>query len=306
MNCKWTKCTRILAAIFSRLLFGLHGSVMVLLVVAYMDDFTYWLLLTGVLLLFIEMIVTLKMTKRGEWKWFSPMVFIYLCTIIPSIFVLEIDNLEFRLNATNHNISNCIENEYKEYSEEVQSVEEVTILVLIIGRWLMPRGKMSRDQLAQLLLIYLALGADILDILQLMKEPSVNTNKSITVVGLCLFTWAVMQFTIVLTQTLSTSSVDTETDGRFDSPSKAKNCILSVCCTSEVWSVMITVFMQDGPFLIYRLYLVTREGVFSDSMTFFICKNILAVIIQVYRVVVFLCKENRKIKKLKQSHITLE
>ncbi|XP_056399625.1 transmembrane protein 26-like [Hyla sarda] len=301
MKCK---CVRILAAIFSRLLFSLHEVIMVALAVEDTKDYTYWFLLLGVLLLFIEMIVTLKMTKHGEWKWFSPMVFIYLCTIIPTIFVIELDNLQVLMNVTNLTVPECTKTVYKENSEMVQGSEELTILVLIIGRWLMPRGKMSRDQLAQLLLMYLALGADILDILQLIKEPSVKSNKTVTVVGLCLFTWAVLQFTIVLTQTWS-SPPDTEVDRKFQSSAKVKNYILSVCCSSEVWSVIITVGMQDGPFLIYRLYLVTREGVFSDSMTFFICKNILSVIIQIYRVVVFFCKEHRKRKKFNQSDINL-
>lgn len=303
MKCK---CMKIPAAIFSRLLFALHGAIMVRLVVMYTEDDNYWILVSGILLLFIEIIVTLKMTKHGEWKWFSPMVFLYLCTVIPSVFVMELFSLELRKNITNLTNPECTENDYKEYSTEVQGMEELTILVLIIGRWLMPRGKMNRDQLAQLLLLYLALGADILDILELIKEPSVKTNTTITVVGLCLFTWAVMQFTLILTQSMSSSSLDTEVDGQFQSSSGVKNCILSLCCTSEVWSVMATVGMQDGPFLIYRLYLVTREGVFNESMVFFICKNILAVIIQVYRIVVFLCNENRKRKKFKEYHINLE
>ncbi|KAM3920927.1 transmembrane protein 26-like [Leptodactylus fuscus] len=301
------KCLKILAAICSRILFALHGLLMVYLMVELKQDDFYWSLLAGVVLLFVEMIVTLKMTKNGEWKWFSPMVFLYLCTVIPSIFVMELAYQEFRMNIDHINITSlgCTEINCKEITTEVQGAEELTILVLILGRWMMPRGKMSRDQLAQLLLLYLALGADMLDILELMKEPSVKTNTTITVVGLCLFSWAIMQFTLILTQTLSSSSEDPEVGERGYSSSGVKNCVMTLCCTSEVWSVLITVLMQDGPFLVYRLYLVTREGVFNESMVFFICKNILSVIIQLYRVVVFLCNENRKRKRFKETHINL-
>ncbi|XP_075697063.1 transmembrane protein 26-like [Rhinoderma darwinii] len=295
------KCWKILSATFSRLFFALHGTIMVFLAAHVKKDFSYLFLLIGIVLLFVEMSVTLQMTEHGEWKWFSPVVFIYLCSVIPSLFVMELEYLRYRTNKSDDiNISkttgaHCTKND-NNYSRIVQSVEECTILVLIIGRWLMPRGKMNRDQLAQLLLTYLALGADILDILELMKEPSVKTNKTITVVGLCLFTWAVMQFTLVLTQPLPTSSPGTEENEQLQSESDINTCVLSLCCTDEVLSVMIAVGMQDGPFLIYRLYLVTREGVFNDSMTFFICKNFLSVIIQVYRVVVFLCNKNHKSK----------
>ncbi|XP_073441512.1 transmembrane protein 26-like [Dendrobates tinctorius] len=299
------KCLKILAAIFSRLLFALHGFIMVALAVILTSDYYYWILLCGIILLFMEMIVTLKLTKNGEWKWFSPMVFLYLCTVIPSVFVMEFTNLKIRMNVTVTN-TELEEIDFKDFPKLVQGMEELIILVLIIGRWLMPRGKMSRDQLAQLLLMYLALGADILDILELMKEPSVKTNETITVVGLCLFSWAIMQFTLVLTQSLSFPSPDAEVYGQLRSSSAVKNCATSICCTTEVWSVLIAVGMQDGPFLIYRLYLVTREGVFNDSMMFFISKNILSVIIQVYRVGVFLGNQNRKRKKMKQSHVNLE
>ncbi|CAN2388225.1 Transmembrane protein 26-like [Pristimantis euphronides] len=299
MRCQ---CMKILEAIFSRLLFAVHGMFMVAVMISYTDNMYYIILLSGVGLLFIEMIVTLKVTKSGEWKWFSPMVFLYLCTIVPSFFVIELHGLEVRMNVTNQTNSECSESEYQKFSKEVQSVEELTILVLIIGRWLMPRGKMNRDQLAQLLLIYLALGADMLDILELMKEPSVKTNKSVTVIGLCLFTWALMQFTIVLIQTVPSSSIEKVDNERPQSSTEVKKCVL-YCFASEVANLMISVVMQDGPFLIYRLYLVTREGVFNDSMIFFISKNILAVAIQVYRAVVFLCNENQKRKK--QSQINL-
>ncbi|XP_066428799.1 transmembrane protein 26-like [Eleutherodactylus coqui] len=304
MKCQ---CRKILGAFYSRLLFFLHGIIMVALTVHYTEDKTYLVLFSGIVLLFIEMIVTLKMTRHGEWKWFSPMVFLYLCSVVPSIFVMELKSLEFRKNITNLTNSECKESDYKKLSTEMQSAEELTILVLILARWMMPRGKMSRDQLAQLLMIYLALGADILDILELMKEPSIKTSQTIAVVGLCLFTLAVLQFTIVLTQTSSYSPPETEDteQSRSSSDERVKSCILN-CCTSEVSNMMTSVVMQDGPFLIYRLYLVAREDVFADSITFFICKNILAVIIQVYRAVVYICDENKKRKKLKQAHVNLE
>ncbi|XP_069597491.1 transmembrane protein 26-like [Ranitomeya imitator] len=299
MLCNYRK---ILSASFSRLFLAIHGAIVVGTLVTVKRDFSYLCFLIGICLLTVEMFLTLRNTEHGEWTWFSPMVFLYLCSIIPSIFVIELEYLSCRMNNTETNISVmtdtqrfCKENTDK-LSRYIQIEEELTILVLIIGRWLMPRGKMSRDQLAQLLLMYLALGADILDILELMKEPSVETNETITVVGLCLFSWAIMQFTLVLTQTVSCSSLETDDSEQLRSSSGVKNCILSLCYTTEVWDVLIAVGMQDGPFLIYRLYLVTRKGVFNDSMMFFISKNILSVIIQVYRLGVFIYNESSKTK----------
>jgi hypothetical protein len=45
-----------------------------------------------------------------------------------------------------------------------QIVEQTLLLVLIIGRWLLPVGKtMTRDQLSQLLLVYIGTAGRIID-----------------------------------------------------------------------------------------------------------------------------------------------
>ena len=44
------------------------------------------------------------------------------------------------------------------------------ILLIIVGRWLLPRGELTRDQLSTLLLVYVANAADI------MGEPSFYFN----------------------------------------------------------------------------------------------------------------------------------
>ena len=36
------------------------------------------------------------------------------------------------------------------------------ILLIIVGRWLLPRGELTRDQLSTLLLVYVANAADIM------------------------------------------------------------------------------------------------------------------------------------------------
>uniref|UniRef100_A0A3P8URR0 Uncharacterized protein n=1 Tax=Cynoglossus semilaevis TaxID=244447 RepID=A0A3P8URR0_CYNSE len=52
-----------------RFLFAVHGVVTVWRVVVVKGEPLYWLLLTGVALLGVEMAVTLKWTRNAEWKW---------------------------------------------------------------------------------------------------------------------------------------------------------------------------------------------------------------------------------------------
>lgn len=155
------------------------------------------------------------------------------------------------------------------------------LIVLVLGRWLMPKGDMSRDQLSQLLMVYVGLGADILDIFDTFKQPEVKTNHAVVITGLALFSWALMQFPLVLTQTKPAT----------DESPKSSSAVFASCCSSEVWSLLITVVLQDGPFLVYRLYLMVQEQVLNQLMIFFTCKNILIVVLELYRIFVVQCEQ---------------
>uniref|UniRef100_A0A665T2G4 Transmembrane protein 26b n=1 Tax=Echeneis naucrates TaxID=173247 RepID=A0A665T2G4_ECHNA len=277
-----------------------HGVATVWRVVAVKGEPLYWLLLTGVALLGLEMAVTLKCTRNAEWKWFSPMVFLYLSTVIPSIWFLELSLLQSKLPVNNSSVPelhllahipiSAVGTPAENWPHHL-SLEQTMLIVLVVGRWLMPKGDMSRDQLSQLLMVYVGLGADILDIFDTFREPEVKTNRTVVIIGLSLFSWALMQFPLVLTQTQPPKgeSPAQRTGGLFCC-SRAPSS-LSSCCSSEVWSLLLTVGLQDGPFLLYRLYLMFEEQVLNQLMIFFTCKNILIVLLELYRIVVVQCEQ---------------
>ncbi|XP_013865852.1 transmembrane protein 26 [Austrofundulus limnaeus] len=165
------------------------------------------------------------------------------------------------------------------------------LIVLVLGRWLMPKGDMSRDQLSQLLMVYVGLGADILDIFDTFKEPEVKTNKAVVVTGLALFSWALMQFPLVLTQTRpANGELPPRIRGSLHCCHRPPSPVAS-CCSSEAWSLLLAVGLQDGPFLVYRLCLMARERVLNQLMIFFTCKNILVVLLELYRIFVVQCEQ---------------
>jgi hypothetical protein len=43
------------------------------------------------------------------------------------------------------------------------------MLILIIGRWMLPKGGLTRDQLSQLLLVYIGTAADIIEFFDSFK-----------------------------------------------------------------------------------------------------------------------------------------
>ena len=45
----------------------------------------------------------------------------------------------------------------------ILGLHQTLLFVLVIGRWLLPKGDITRNQLSQLLLVFIGVGADILE-----------------------------------------------------------------------------------------------------------------------------------------------
>lgn len=48
-------------------------------------------------------------------------------------------------------------------------VEVSMMLIIIIGRWVMPKEGITRSELSQLLLVYMSLASDIVDLLSVLQ-----------------------------------------------------------------------------------------------------------------------------------------
>ena len=75
------------------------------------------------------------------------------------------------------------------------------IIALIIGRWLLPRGEITRDQLSALLLGYVGTAADILELFEVLEEQAVSTTRQVTFAVLSVYSWSLLQFCLVTTAT---------------------------------------------------------------------------------------------------------
>jgi hypothetical protein len=193
---------------------------------------------------------------------------------------------------------------------------EISLLLLVIlGRWFLPKGNISRSALSQLLLVYMSLASDIVDLLSLLNETQVQESSLMSCFTLAIFSWSLFQFSLNLVVSRgrsfqSTASADMDTTvveedeeggggggcGEIDEnrrfldvlnkyasggskkvqlqqqqPSRCGSCIqLLDSIDSEVWSILITLIFQDGPFLALRLTAVIEFNVrfFFDSVFF--------------------------------------
>ena len=88
----------------------------------------------------------------------------------------------------------------------VTLIEQFLMLILIIGRWMLPKGDLTRDQLSQLLLVYIGTAADIIEFFDSFKDEKIAREPLLVLLTLAIWSWSLLQFTVVLTATKSRKS----------------------------------------------------------------------------------------------------
>ncbi|KAL4640990.1 transmembrane protein 26-like [Arapaima gigas] len=295
---------KFICAIITRSLFILVSLIGVWRVIWVKQDNLYWLLTLLFLPLVVEMIVTLKRRRGKDYKWFSPAILLFLISIIPSIWILELhhqenksndpqcrkldslENLKSMMNSTRRNdtfkaldelLSSVCSNDW------ILALHQILLILLIVGKWLLPiGGGITKDELSQLLLIFVGTAADILEFTsETLLDVKENSSHLVYVV-LAVWTWSMLQFPLHLA-VVNTRSEDS-CEGQSDSLLKRHS--------TDIWGIMESLFIQDGPFLLVRLIVLTYYGVFHQMLVFFAIKNFLVVILSFYRLFV-ICQDYR-------------
>ncbi|XP_074230160.1 transmembrane protein 26 isoform X2 [Camelus bactrianus] len=159
-------------------------------------------------------------------------------------------------------------------------LHQTFLLMLIIGRWLLPiGGGITRDQLSQLLLMFVGTAADILEFTsETLEEENVRNSPALVYAILVIWTWSMLQFPLDLAVQHIVCPLSVTTRG-FPSQFFCQY-------SADLWNIGISIFIQDGPFLVVRLILMTYFKVINQMLVFFAAKNFLVVVLQLYRLVV--------------------
>ena len=56
-------------------------------------------------------------------------------------------------------------------------MEQALLFLLILGRWFMPKGNITKNQLSQILLVYIGMAADIMELFEVFKEERVRSDE---------------------------------------------------------------------------------------------------------------------------------
>ena len=115
--------------------------------------------------------------------------------------------------------------------------------------------------------------------METLKIQQVLCNLTLIIVVLLIWTWSLTQFVLVMT------AVSAPKREAVVKTSRARS-FFGGCCENEIWAIIITMMMQDAPFLITRLYLIFEYMAISPLIIFFVFKNAITVVLLLYRVVV--------------------
>ncbi|XP_055608489.1 transmembrane protein 26 [Uranotaenia lowii] len=299
-------------AVITRIIFSAHGFIAIWQVTQNKKDPIYWCLCVPIGVLCFEGIFTLAIKKNQEWRWFCPSVFIYLSTIVPAIWLLELDKLEKRtvfqdqvLNET-INLAATVGKDLKELNKmlgvkiqlpEIQLnadtwvtlIEQFLMLVLIIGRWMLPKGDLTRDQLSQLLLVYIGTAADIIEFFDSFKDSKIANEPVLVLLTLSIWSWSLLQFTIVLSATRARKprgGGSGSSGHRGGQEEEEAHCCHMACCNIDCWGIALNILLQDAPFLTFRLLIIVHYKIITYMNIFFTCKNTLVILLQLYRLYV--------------------
>uniref|UniRef100_A0AC35EXU5 Transmembrane protein 26 n=1 Tax=Panagrolaimus sp. PS1159 TaxID=55785 RepID=A0AC35EXU5_9BILA len=263
----------IVRALLARALFVVHSFATIWMTADLRKENEIWAFALISVSIVIEGSYTIIMRAGDERKWFSPSVLLYILATAPPIWLLEATMCDWR-NAEN---TNRIDDKI-----HLQLLEQLLLVILIIGRWLLPKGKISREQLSQILLAYLAMSSDIVEFFDVFKERPVYSDKFVQYVVLSAWTLSLLQFPFVLTLSRARKMRVAITDEVYVNNKKTTNAWQAVY-DIDLWAILLANSLQDIPFLAVRLYLFSQHGLLTYTMAFFICKNLLIIALQTYR-----------------------
>ncbi|XP_059177766.1 transmembrane protein 26-like [Physella acuta] len=289
----------ILKAIIVRFILLIHALVAIWRVTVSYEDPMYWLLAVILVLFVAESFYTVIRRKGREYQRFMPCFLFYLGCVLPCIWLLELDKSRKYMQGNesaldqpevNQTVSGLvIPTEQLTPNTWILLVEEMMPYFLFVTRWILPRGKVTREQLVELLFAFIGIGGDIMEFFSLIGEQEVRTSLTLNYVVLAIWSFSVLQFVMTITvihqpkrQRNITVVVETTKDPDEDLEFKKFR--------NEIFAIFLTMGMQDLPFLIVRVYTMVTFSLTGYSLIFFSSKNVMIIGLLFYKVAI-LCQK---------------
>lgn len=248
--------------------------------------------------------------KGREYKWFSISCLAYSLGIILLIWNIVSKKVELYPDsscAEIEQVNNETESETKILLPEwifinfdLCQLMEISVSLYILTccfiKWTSPIKERNLKDKAflNILISYITNGADIVDFFSQVDDSEVLFTDSFVLVILIYFTLSSLQFCFGLSATAKMSTK------RFRST--ALNRFFNLIFGTEVWALILVFFLQDMPFSIIRLLILINYKQLSKNynLYFFVIKNILLALFEIYLVFVTIYNEKKLFKRVNQ------
>ena len=284
----------------------------------------YLLILIPMGLIFFDGLYTIiwKVYRKEEGdglsKGFWTSGFLYIAAIIPIIWIVEIDLFQgrkFTANAVNNTvidltvaaredsvIKDVMYKVFKTFSSNEivgKKLCEIGLFIgLIVGRWIMPLGHLNTEEFSSLLLNFVGITPDIMELFETLAAFNKVGQIGIIYAVLVIYTVSALQFTIVTTSSLRfsrNSGRDVEGSSKKDKyivneDDHEQDCCCR-CCEwhDEFFQIFVTLLMHEVPFFVLRLTLSINYNIISELHIFFLVKNGVTIIILLHRLLTMGC-----------------
>lgn len=223
-------CSLFVRALVPRFLFLGHGVLCVSLVSKQEHNNEYWYLTVCLGLLILEGIFNVLIRHGKEFHWVCPSAFLYAIVLITTLIVLRERRVKCLVTKSsvfcdksvldgNDAITTLFDDMTE--SKRASILEQTGMLVLIIGRWLLPQGSISKEAFSQILLIYIGTAADIVEFSEIYGEDDEQLKKQLKedtadVLHGVMAVWALSVLQFSLTIALPEDALKQEEEGSSD------------------------------------------------------------------------------------------
>ncbi|RMZ99916.1 transmembrane 26 [Brachionus plicatilis] len=288
---KYTSTHRVFRALLARILCLVHIAFSIYFLYSVKKDFLYLLPIIGAILLIFETgIIVVIFQGKEPTRWFSTAFFIYVATIVPCYWLLELENIRKALTGTGvrdymitrDQLMGDIVSNIKVVWSKVEL--QIFFALIIFIRWLIPKSSLTHYGLSELLFKYFAISCDMLDFLSILQDVTLIKIEYLVYWTLATWSWSTVQFFIFVP-----NYEDTEKNEFF----------------AYITSSFLSTFFLDLPYLTVRIAAIFAFGSHNYNSYFFASKNILMILLQVFRIrATFLEREirqNREARSLKDK-----
>jgi hypothetical protein len=165
------------------------------------------------------------------------------------------------------------------------------LLLIIVGRWVLPKGVTSRSNLSQLLLVYMSIASDIVDLLTIFNEEHVLRSQRMLLATLIVLSWSLLQFATNMAAA-GKNNRSTHLDNFRQAMKKRRRRRMFILYPmqrlfeNDAWYLYeLNLMSCSAVQLTLRLVAVIKFDVRSYSTLFFTCKNGIILFLQFYRLV---------------------